>query len=200
MKIAILGWGSLIWDTDTEKGKEFDRWCYGEWAIAKGLELPLEFSRVSESRNNALTLVIDENHGTRCCVFYVMSKRKTLHDAICDLRCREGTVYKNIGHWPTDSDTPKCEDTQTLIGEWADKSSIDAVVWTALENNFTQKNKAKQKRFTVENAIQHVRKLTPAEKAEAVEYVSRAPDEIRTKLREKLETEPWFWDLIPKAD
>ena len=192
MKIAILGWGSLLWDTDTEKGKEFHRCCSGKWEIAQGLKLPLEFSRISESRNDALTLVIDEMHSTQCSVSYVMSKRKALSDAIFDLRSREGTTCKNIGYWTTGSGTSKFEATQERIRAWAKKSSLDAVVWTALESNFTQKNKANQTDFSVENAIRHIKNLTREGKTNAAEYVWRAPDEIRTKLRERLETEPWF--------
>ena len=54
MKIAILGWGSLLW----EGGQEFERW-HDAWHN-DGPSLKLEFSRVSESRLGALTLVIAE--------------------------------------------------------------------------------------------------------------------------------------------
>ena len=58
MKIAILGWGSLLWDNQPE----FDRW-HESWQY-DGPRLKLEFSRVSKSRLRALTLVIDEIYGT----------------------------------------------------------------------------------------------------------------------------------------
>ena len=198
MRIAILGWGSLIWDTDTEKGKEFARRCRGHWAIAKGLELPLEFSRVSESRSHALTLVIDETHGTRCRVYYAMSKREALNDAMRDLRSREGTTCRNIGCWTARNGKPGFDSTQERIGAWARKSGLDAVVWTALESNFAKKNKANATEFSVEHAIRHIENLSREGKARAAEYVWRAPDEIRTTLREQLETEPWFQAGIPK--
>jgi hypothetical protein len=51
-KIAILGWGSLLW----EGGAEFDRW-HDEWRL-DGPVLRLELSRVSSRRLDALTLVI----------------------------------------------------------------------------------------------------------------------------------------------
>jgi len=71
VKIAVLGWGSLLWDTESIKGKEFEKhlercsgldslWCEG------GPTLRLEFSRVSKSRNGALTLVLDYDNGTQC--------------------------------------------------------------------------------------------------------------------------------------
>ena len=160
--------------------------------MAQGLELPLEFSRVSKSRNDALTLVIDKNDGTQCRVFYVMSKRKALNDAICDLRSREETSCENIAYWTTGRGTSKLEATQERIEAWAKKSNLDAVIWTALESNFTKKNKANATVFSVENAIRHIKNLTREGKAKAAEYIWRAPNEIKTKLREKLETEPWF--------
>lgn len=43
-QIALLGWGSLLW----EGGAEFDR-GHDEWRL-DGPELKLEFSRVSTSR------------------------------------------------------------------------------------------------------------------------------------------------------
>jgi hypothetical protein len=58
MKIAILGWGSLVWDPASLKEHlEGD----GEF-IQGGPKLPIEFSRIS--KDGRLTLVIDEHHGT----------------------------------------------------------------------------------------------------------------------------------------
>ena len=96
MKIAILGWGSLIWDSDTEKGKEFDRWHGSKWEVVRDLKLQIEFSRISKSRKDALTLVVDEENGTECCVRHALSKRKYLEDAVCDLKRREGTSWRKI--------------------------------------------------------------------------------------------------------
>ena len=57
MKIAILGWGSLLWD----KHPEFDE-QHAEWHF-DGPRLKIEFSRVSTLRNSALTLVLDTKSG-----------------------------------------------------------------------------------------------------------------------------------------
>jgi hypothetical protein len=60
-KIAVLGWGSLIWDTTANQ--EFDR-LRGNWRY-DGPVLNLEFSRKSKkSRAGALTLVIDPKRTT----------------------------------------------------------------------------------------------------------------------------------------
>lgn len=110
MRIAILGWGSLIWD----ERKEFDQ-THGEWA-PDGPSLKLEFSRVSQSRDGALTLVIDERNGDECEVSYALSTRSNIEDAVCDLKCREGTVLKRIGCILANDrrlDRPKAPDTIT---------------------------------------------------------------------------------------
>ena len=52
MKIAILGWGSLIWNPDK---LDFDK-DFG-WD-PDGPKLPIEFSRISS--NGRLTLIIDK--------------------------------------------------------------------------------------------------------------------------------------------
>lgn len=189
MKIAILGWGSLLWDCRPEFDGQCDRWQFD------GPVLPLEFSRVSAGRNEALTLVIDEQHGQPCQVAYALSKRKRPEDAIADLRCREGTTVGNIGAYFLDGPNKQTRAPNALgsIASWAALNSLDAVVWTGLESNFTDKNRLEAGLpFSVENAIGHLQALNPAAKAKAAEYVWRAPDFIDTPLRRALQSEPWF--------
>lgn len=87
MRIAIIGWGSLIWDP-----RELPR--EGTWQSG-GPRLPIEFSRVSQDCR--LTLVIDYENGAATQTRYVLSPRVDLDDAIEDLRVREGTNKKRIG-------------------------------------------------------------------------------------------------------
>ena len=54
MRIAIIAWGSLVWDPRTLQIK-------GDW-VASGPELDIEFSRVS--KDGRLTLVIDPVNGS----------------------------------------------------------------------------------------------------------------------------------------
>lgn len=189
MKIAILGWGSLLWDCRPE----FDEQC-GPWQF-NGPVLPLEFSRVSKGRDEALTLVIDEQYGQPCQVAYALSKRKHPEDAIADLRCREGTTVGNIGDYFSDGPNKQARSPNAFsaIAAWAALNSLDVVVWTGLESNFTDKNRLEAGLpFSVENAIRHLQALSPAARAKAAEYVWRAPDLIDTPLRRALQSEPWF--------
>ena len=79
MMHAILGWGSLLWDSSTYPLKLSSEW------LADGPVLPIEFSRVSQSRGGALTLVIDPEHGAECRTSYAISSRRRLDDVVCDL-------------------------------------------------------------------------------------------------------------------
>ncbi len=65
-RIAILGWGSLLWDKRPDFDEQHDDWQFD------GPVLPLEFCRVSSSRGGVLTLVIDPVHGTSCPAAYPM--------------------------------------------------------------------------------------------------------------------------------
>lgn len=187
MKIAILGWGSLIWDFRSEFDKHHEEWQFD------GPSLPIEFSRVSESRNGALTLVIDENHGEMCRVAYAFSKRVCAEDAICDLRCREGTVLKYIGSYFADNSQTRSLNLKALesVRAWAVSKDIDVAIWTDLPSNFGDKSKVRQP-FSVQDAISHIQLLENDGKISAVEYVWRAPDFVDTPLRRALQSQPWF--------
>ncbi len=186
MRIAILGWGSLIWD----RRSDFDD-AVTEWRF-DGPELPLEFSRVSKARGNALTLVIDKLNGSNCQVAYADSKRQCADDAIADLKCREGTVLKWIGYHFSDGTRNGEPEAHNSIKEWAIKKAIEVVIWTGLPSNFSENA---QTPFSIDAAVAHLQSLPPEGKAQAAEYFWRAPNFIKTKLREAVEVEPWF----PKA-
>lgn len=183
--IAILGWGSLLWD----ERPEFDKHHYS-WEL-DGPELIIEFSRVSQSRCGALTLVIDPPNGAICRVAHSKSKRLDPNDSICDLRSREGTSLSNIGFYFADGSRHQSKDAATLtsIQAWAEAKSIDVVVWTDLTSNF---DKVCGHPFSVEHALGHVRALDPAAKSGAAEYVWRAPAFVNTRLRVALQSQPWF--------
>jgi hypothetical protein len=185
LKIAILGWGSLLWD---KRQNGFDE-QHEDWRF-DGPALKLEFSRKSGSRLNALTLVIDPVHGQQCQVAYAMSKRASPEEAIADLRAREKTKEENIGYAFADGSRRQGRDANSIdvISQWAKDKSIDVVLWTDLPGSFD--GVAKHDFPNV--AVNHVQQLPPEGKAMAAEYVWRAPDFVVTPLREILQAEPWF--------
>lgn len=185
MRIAMLGWGSLLW----EGGVEFDQW-HEPWRY-DGPTLKIEFSRVSATRLEALTLVIDEEHGWPTTVAWCLSKRRNPEDAICDLRSRERTTIENIRRIFVGSigEYSGCNDKEGPVAEWAVEKKIDVVVWTALKANFEKKT---GHLFSVEAVVSYVKTLTPEGKAKAAEYVWRAPEFVQTPVRAALQREPWF--------
>ena len=136
MKIAILGWGSLLWEQRAEFDKQHEAWQFD------GPSLKLEFSRVSQTRNDALTLVLDINNGKSCQVAYALSKRKNPDDAICDLRCREGTTLKNIGFHFANGSQKQSREEEALksIQSWASidhgSTTMDHIPHTWRETSF----------------------------------------------------------------
>ena len=182
-KIAILGWGSLIWDTFPEFDKHHEEW------LPDGPVLKLEFLRISESRKGALTLVVDTVRGSECKSSYALGVRRNPDDAIADLRCRQGTVMRRMGYYFRDGSRTCQPDIPDTIAPWAAEKGFDVVVWTGLPSNFEEET---GKDFSIPNAISHLQSLTPEGKSMAATYVWRAPDFVQTDLRRALQTEPWF--------
>lgn len=184
-QIAILGWGSLLWDYRPEFDQHHDAWQFD------GPEIKLEFSRVSQSRRGALTLVIDPKKGAACRVAYALSKRKDPEDAICDLRSREGTSRTNIGFFFAEGSRYQARDPSSLeaVRVWAKVKKLDGVVWTDLDSNF---EKVCGRSFEVDVALVHIKSLDAEAKSLAAEYVWRAPGFVDTPLRRALQAQPWF--------
>lgn len=186
MKIAILGWGSLLWEVH----KTFDQW-HSSWQY-DGPTLKIEFSRVSQTRSGALTLVIDPVHGTSIPVAWCLSKRDDPEDAIRDLRYREKTTLEHIGRLYLNNPTLNhARDRCTLdkIAAWAENKDVEVVIWTDLPSNFAEKT---GKPFSVPNAIDYLQALSPDGKAKAGEYIRQAPQFVQTPLRTALQQMPWF--------
>lgn len=175
IRIALLGWGSLLW----EHHGTFDGW-HEPWQRT-GPSLPIEFSRVSRSRKGALTLVIDPEHGVLVRVAWCLSRRPSIDEAISDLREREQTTVQNIGWLSVNGTTSQNDpDIQNSIHAWARERYLNGVVWTNLQSNFAEKT---GKPFSVGAAMLYLKSLDGASKIKAIEYFKRAPSFIQTPLR-----------------
>jgi hypothetical protein len=191
VEIAILGWGSLLW----EGGREFDDW-HDEWQY-DGPNLKVEFSRVSNRRMGALTLVIDEECGSPMIVAWCRSKRRNIEDAICDLRGREDTTIGNIGRVILDEHVVPSDKSQAVedpLVTWARAKKLDAVIWTALKSNFAERV---GQPFSLATVIAYVKTLSVEGKVKAAEYVWRSPAFVQTPVRSALQQEPWFSNPRP---
>ena len=181
MKIAILGWGGLIWDQQNLP-------IAGQWQKG-GPKLRIEFSRISDDRR--LTLVIDETHGVNVPVRFAASARADLDDAISDLQNREKTKDPdNIGVFDRHSNLireraqSKHPEACKSIRAWAEKEQFDAVIWTAIEPRFREELGVT---FSLGKAMEYVNGLPSEARAKAFEYIRNAPEEVSTPFRSLFE-------------
>ena len=186
-RIAILGWGSLLW----ECRPDFDG-LHGPWYF-DGPTIKLEFSRVSSTRLGALTLVIDESRDVEATqVAYTLSERSNPDSARRDLREREGVprddMENSIGIISSQHSYKSInKNADRAIRDWSKRNRLAAVIWTDLPSNFEKKA---GKKFSDDNAISYLQTLGPYARTKAAEYVWRAPSFVQTPLREALDIWP----------
>ena len=183
--IAILAWGSLLWDEAPDFDRWRERWCFD------GPVLKLEFSRISKGRMGALTLVVDPEHGAPNTVAWCLSRRQVAAEAIADLQRREGTIPRNIGVVSPAKPEMRARDLGTAqsVRSWAELNALDVVLWTDLPSNFEEKT---NQAFSVPTAIAYLETLNPAARAKAVEYFRNTPEFIQTPLRTALKRNPLY--------
>jgi hypothetical protein len=176
MRIAIIAWGSLIWDPRTLKvaAKEWPR---------SGPVLPLEFSRVS--LNGRLTLVVDCANGAAAQTWVNTSALSDLGAAIENLRERENmpntrrieTVERRHGRVRARDPRLSAVD---IVEMWITATDFDAALWTALPPNFAEKTGSP---FSPQAALAYVQGLRGGTQREAIRYIREAPAEIATPVR-----------------
>lgn len=184
MEIAIVGWGSLIWDP-----RELPR--EGTWEKGGPL-LKVEFSRISS--DGRLTLVMDPNNEEQVSTRYVRSPRADMSDAIEDLRKRESTGTKCIGFVNLRDGKSRCNadrSAEAEIKKWAKSHGFDGVVWTDLKSNF-QDEHCDGLPFSLDNAVDYLQALPKNVAERARRYVRNAPSEIDTPLRRRLQEIGWL--------
>ena len=148
MIIYYIAWGSLLWNFKSLRIET-------EWTKSN-IKFPLNFSRISDSGQGRLTLVIDKT-GEMNNVYYARTSFSNLNNAIHKLKTREKTSNKNIGFINIASDTFRTsllddKKIQELVS-FAKKNKIDALIWTEIPPNF---NEVFGKPYSKENAIEYI--------------------------------------------
>jgi hypothetical protein len=174
MTIACLGWGSLVWNPG-------DLPLSGEWRI-DGPTLPLEFAR--QSANGRITLVIAPG-AAPIAVLWCALDVATLDEARQALAEREGIkaafFERSVGCW---SEAARSAHRETAsIGKWAEAAGLAGVVWTALQPRFA----GRSVQPSIDQVVAHLANLDAEAKRLAEEYVRRAPPQIKTAYRERIE-------------
>jgi len=180
-KIAVLGWGSLIWDKRT-LSVEDEIW------EKDGPQLPIEFARISA--DGRLTLVIHPGSKVVPVLWNIMGCND-LKVATENLKEREGSSDINIiGYVDLTNETNQNGDEGICksIRVWAKDKDLVAAIWTNLGANFKDKQ---NEPFSKENIIKYLKslKLDTEKEAKAKEYIIKAPQQIRTEMREHIEEE-----------
>ncbi len=174
MRIACVGWGSLIWNPGLLKiqNKWFD----------DGPILPIEFTRISE--DDRVTLIIDPESAPVRTLWTFMTVTE-ISNAKSSLQSRENVknidVIKSVSIYDTISDQIAKE-----IKNWLEIVNIEAAIWTGLSYS----KKTNNKRPTVDDIIDHLHNnLDYNAKKAAEEYIRKAPKQIDTKYRRRIEME-----------
>lgn len=186
--VAILGWGSLLWDLDDLAPK-----VSGRWALRAGPRLPMEFSRISVKRKLALVLCLDAAAGVACATHAIRSRRSGIGAARADLAARERAPLARIG-WADAGGhgESRMPELAARIAAWCRATGHAGAVWTDLEPNFREETGAE---FGLQAGREYLRTLRGESLAEAHRYIRNAPWTTRTPLRRALACDPWWRGL-----
>jgi hypothetical protein len=176
MKIACLGWGSLIWNPDHLP-------ICTEWRT-DGPTLPVEFTR--QSKDGRMTLAITSN-AEAIPVLWAELDVRSLDEARLALADREGIrlalIEISVGVWSANYESDHAE--ARVIGEWAIVAGVAGVVWTALKPRFAGKPIGP----SCDQVIRHLKTLEGEARHLAEKYIRYTPAQIRTPYRAAIERE-----------
>lgn len=173
LRIACLGWGSLVWDPRELPIRR-------EW-FKDGPIAPVEFTRKSD--DGRMTLVLDRQATSIRLLWAHMLpvELSVAKEALCN---REGIRARDplakIGSWQHGDSAPiHIPD----LPKWAETKGLDAVVWTALGPKFGDANRSP----SAHEVIEYLRGLRGPIREHAKEYIERAPRQIDTEYRREIE-------------
>ncbi len=179
MRIACLGWGSLMWKPGVLPAQL--PWRHD------GPALPIDFARVGDGGELA-AVICPTAPFTK--VMWTVLSTGSLAEAREFLRAREQIP----SHQPwLVGDTVTCDPSQRFraqIAKWARRRDIDAVVWTALPPRFDGDiNRAPSEK----EAVEYLAALPAGKAAHAELYIRSAPRFISTGIREAIEQQlGWY--------
>lgn len=166
MRIACLGWGSLIW-------KSGDLPVVGQW-LEDGPSLPVEFSRVGEAGELATALCAD---AASIPVFWAWLGCHDLAEACSALKKREGIPsdrHDGVGSLLVTDAGPG------PLRAWAAARGIQALVWTALPPRI---HGIEGRLLSVQDALAYLGGLRGEALEHARDYLTRVPAQIDTPIR-----------------
>ena len=176
MKIACLGWGSLIW----KPGKLP---LASEWQ-PDGPAMPVEFSRVGDGGELATAVCMN---APLVQVYWALLSAGTIQQAISSLREREqipASREDGVGLLIL-----KSKQTGELAS-WAAQKKLDAVIWTALPPRF---DGLEGRIPCIEDVLDYLSSLAGEKRKHAQDYIKQVPAEFATPYRKAIR-EHLSWD------
>lgn len=186
-RIAVIGWGSLIWDLDN-----LAPFVTGDWMMGTGPSLPFEFTRVSPKRKMGLAVCLDYVNGDLCPTNAILSIRHDIDAAAEELRARErAKIIDYIGmiHPASGARRSSIPEVADIFEDWCCKTGAAGAVWTDLGGNFEEDRGTP---FNVPTAIAYLKTLQGGSLIEAVRYIEYAPAATNTPLRRALAKDDWW--------
>lgn len=124
LKIAIIGWGYLVWDP---RGLDLER----DWQ-ADGPLLPVEFARFASGPR--LLPVLLEGVPLQP-TLWARSRKISVLAAAADLAVREGVGTHDVGSWSRSEAMRPSSGVEAIIGRWVESHDLEGAVWRAVAPN-----------------------------------------------------------------
>jgi len=191
MKIAVIAWGSLMWDLGAVRIK--NGWHQD------GPMLPVEFARIS--KDGRLTLVIHPGSAPQR-AYWALSEFTDLGEARKNLCEREGCKPEAIPYFPVGDGSPAVppEVKKDLEGWLSVHGDLDFVIWTGLKTNWPAKRGSD---FSAEDALRYIEEIkADCERSNAAyeqlkEYIQKAPPSMNTTVRNMVRRRGWQDIALP---
>lgn len=174
MKIACLGWGSLIWNPDELP-------LASEWHT-DGPLLPIEFARVGDGGELATAVCLN---APPCQVLWALLGVESLGEAVAALRKREKIPFDRddgVGIFTLNSLTTG------VLGKWAAERELDAVIWTALPPRFEGIEGLIP---SLDDVLSYLISLDGPTVRHAKFYMENVPEQIETPYRKEIKKLGW---------
>jgi hypothetical protein len=183
--IAIIAYGSLIWDEDCLAPH-----ITGGWRRARGPRLPVEFSRISPKRKGALVLIVDEG-AAEVPTSWTLSRRAAIEAAARDLAVRERAPLSGIGMALRNGETANAPAAiaARVVAWLQEQPGLEGAVWTQLPGNFRETT---GEPFSHAAGLRWLQGLEGESLLEAWRYIAFAPRETDTAFRRFLAAHDWW--------